>query len=91
MPYDGDLIDDAFLMYRDCDGHGAQFGDEWTHSASADPSEISVFGAHRSSDGAETILVVNNSAGALTSPLTLTGIPNSGTAQVWQWTGGAIT
>ncbi len=91
LPTDGALVDDAFLMYRDYDGQGSKFGDTWIPSTSADQSQLAVYGAQRSSDGAYTILVLNKTNAPLTSPLTLTGIANSGTAQTWQWTGAAIT
>jgi hypothetical protein len=91
MPYDGSLIDDAFLIYRNYDGQHSQFGDTWIHSASANESQLAVYGARRSSDGAYTIVVINKTASALTSSLTLTGITSPGPAQTWQWSGAAIT
>ncbi len=87
---DGDLIPYAFRIYRDYDGHGARFGDTWVRSVSANQSRLAVYGARRSGDGAYTILVINKTARALTSPLALAGISPSGKAQVWRWTGGAI-
>jgi hypothetical protein len=91
MPYDGALVDDAFLMYRDYDGNHSRFGDTWIHSVSSNQSRLAVYGARRSGDGAYTILVLNKTASALTSPLTLTGIAGGAAAQTWRWTGGAIT
>jgi hypothetical protein len=90
MPYDGADIDDAFLMYRDYDGKGGRFGDTYLDSSSSDQSQLAVYGARRSSDGADTIMVINKTANALTSPLTLSG-GISGTVAAWQWAGGAIT
>jgi hypothetical protein len=90
MPYDGTLINDAFLIYRDYDGHGSQFGNTWVDSTSTNQNQLAVYGARRSSDGAYTILVLNKSSSALTSKLTLTGIASSGTARTWSWTGGSI-
>jgi hypothetical protein len=91
MPYDGNLVGDAFLMYRNYDGHHSQFGNTWIHSTSANQRQIAVYGTRRSSDGAYTILVLNKTSSALTSKLTLTGISSTGPAQTWSWTGGAIT
>ena len=90
MPNDGPLIDDAFRIYRDYNGHGAKFGNTWVRSTSANQAKLAVYGARRSSDGAYTILVINKTASALRSRLSLSGIPPSGKAQVWRWTGGAI-
>lgn len=91
MPYDGSLVNDAFLMFRDYDGKHSRFGDTYIHSVSANQSQVAVYGAHRSSDGAYTILVLDKTGSALSSRLTLTGIATSGVAQTWRWTGGSIT
>jgi hypothetical protein len=91
MPYDGSLVDDAFLMFRDYDGKHSRFGEQYIHSVSANQGQLAVYGAHRSSDGAYTILVLNKTGSALTSRLALTGIATAGVAQTWRWTGGSIT
>jgi hypothetical protein len=90
MPYDGSLVNDAFLMFRDYDGRHSRFGDTYIHSVGANQSQLAVYGARRSSDGAYTILVLNKTGSALTSPLTLTGITRSQVVKTWQWTGGSI-
>ena len=89
QPVDGDELDDAFLMYRDYDGHGSEFGDEWVDSTSADQAEISVYGARRSSDGVYTVMVINKSSQTLQSTLQLKG-GISGAVHAWQWDGGPI-
>jgi hypothetical protein len=91
LPIDGSLIGDAFLIYRDYDGHHSSFGDTWVRSTSSDQSRLAVYGALRSSDGAYTVLVINKTASALTSPLSLSGTGAGGAAQVWRWTGAGIT
>jgi hypothetical protein len=91
MGNDGPLIADAFRMYRNYDGHHSKFGNTWVRSTSANQGKLAVYGARRTGDGAYTILVVNKTAGALDSSLSLSGISPSGRAQVWRWTGGAIT
>jgi hypothetical protein len=88
--YDGPLVNDAFLMFRDYDGKHSRFGNTYIHSVSANQSQLAVYGAKRTSDGAYTILVLNKTASALTSRLTMTGITTAGVAQTWQWTGGSI-
>jgi hypothetical protein len=87
---DGADIEDAFLMFRNYDGQHHTFGDTYVQSSSADQSQLAVYAAQRSDDGAYTVLVVNKTAGALTSPLALSGVTLTGTPQAWQWTGGAI-
>jgi glycosyl hydrolase family 44 len=91
MPNDGGLIDDAFRIYRDYDGNGSKFGNTWVRSVSGDQGRLAVYAARRSGSGAYTILVINKTGGALQSPLSLSGVAPSGPAQVWRWTGGAIS
>lgn len=91
MGNDGDLIRYAFRIYRDYNGNHAKFGNTWVRSVSGNQSKLAVYGARRSGDGAYTILVINKTSGVLESPLNLSGISPSGNAQVWRWTGGAIT
>lgn len=91
LPDDGNLINDAFLVYRNYDGHHSQFGNIWIHSASANQGQLAVYGARRSTDGAYTILVLNKTSSTLISKLALTGIASVGTAQAWRWTGASIT
>jgi hypothetical protein len=90
MPNDGPLIDDAFRMFRNYNGAHGQFGNTWVQSTSSDSNQLAVYGAQRSSDGAYTVLVVNNAEEPLTSPLTLTGLTPAASAKAWQWTGGSI-
>ena len=90
MSYDGSEITDAFLMYRDYDGAGGKFGDTWIDATSANQSQVSVYAARRSSDGADTIMVINKSTASVTSPLTLSG-GISGSVSTWQWAGAGIS
>jgi hypothetical protein len=90
MPYDGSLVNDAFLMFRDYDGKHSHFGDSYVHSVSADQSQLAVYGARRSSDGAYTILVLNKTSSPLTSHLMLTGVAKTEVVQTWRWAGGSI-
>jgi hypothetical protein len=91
MGNDGNLIPYAFRIYRNYNGNGAKFGNTWIRSVSGNQSKLAVYGARRSGDGAYTILVINKTGGDLQSPLNLSGISPSGPAQVWRWTGGAIS
>jgi hypothetical protein len=83
-------IYDAFRIYRNYDGHHSKFGDMWVRSASGDQGRLAVYGAHRSSDGKYTILVINKTATALTSKLSLASFEPGSNAQAWRWTGGSI-
>jgi hypothetical protein len=90
MPNDGDKIFDAFRMFRNFNGKGGRFGDTWVRSTSGNQGQLAVYGAQRTGDGAYTILVLNKTSGALTSPLSLSGITVAGAAHVWRWTGSGI-
>src|SRR5206468_4510314 len=59
---------------------------------SANQSQVAVYGARRSSDGALTVVLVNKTDGQLTSPVSLAGFTSGPAAQVWRWTtpGGGI-
>lgn len=91
LPNDGPDIVDAYDMYRDYDGQGSRFGDTYVQSQSSDQSTLAVYGATRSSDASLTVMVINKSAQAVTSPLSLSGFQPAAAAQTWQWTGGSIT
>jgi hypothetical protein len=91
MPYDGDQIQYAFRMFRNYNGLHGTFGDEYINSTSANQQQLAVYGAHRSSDGAYTILVLNKTSSAMTAPLKLTGITASSPVLTWRWTNGPIT
>jgi hypothetical protein len=62
----------VWRMYRDYDGVGGAFGETSVSAVSADTAKLSVYAAKRSSDGALTIVVINKTAGALTSALAVT-------------------
>ena len=87
LPNDGDLIADAFKIYRNYDGHHSEFGNTWVSSVSSDQSRLSVYGAQRSSDGAYTVLVINKTTRALAGHLTLKGMNPPARAATWHWNG----
>jgi hypothetical protein len=83
---------DAFRLFRNYDGSGSKFGETYVQSDSANQSQLAVYGAQRSGDGALTLVVVNKSLGDLTSSVSVAGFAPAGTAHVWRWTsvGGGI-
>lgn len=84
---DGNLIGAAFRMYRDYDGHHSKFGNTWISSTSSNQSELAVYGAQRSTDGAFTVLVINKTASSLNGRLALKGLTAPAAAQTWRWNG----
>jgi hypothetical protein len=75
----------AFRIYRNYDGTGKGFGNIGVHALSADQDTLSVYAAQRSSDGALTIMVINKTAGALTSQVDLRGFTPRPKAAVYRY------
>ncbi len=61
----------AYETYRNYDGSGSKFGDISLASTSANQSELSVYGALRTSDNMVTLIVINKTYGDLTSTLSV--------------------
>jgi O-glycosyl hydrolase len=72
-------------MYRNYDGARSMFGDVSVRAASADQSQVSIYAAQRSSDGALTLMIVNKTATPLTSTLTLSNFAAAPAAQVYSY------
>lgn len=79
----------AFRMYLDYDGAGGTFGDVGVRAQSSDQDQLAIYGAERTLDGALTLMVVNKTASALTSAVTLAGFVPAATARVYHY--GAAT
>ena len=75
----------AFRMYLNYDSQGSRYGDTWINSTSSDQSQLAVYGAQRSSDGALTLMVINKTSNDLTSSLSLAGATPTGNAQVYNY------
>lgn len=81
----------AFRMYRDYDGAGSRYGDTWVRATSSDQSQLAVYAAQRTSDAAVTVMVVNKTGNALTSPVSLSGATYGSAAQVWSYSPADLT
>jgi hypothetical protein len=75
----------AFRMYRNYDGSGSAFGETSVHAASGDQDQLSIYAARRGSDGALTLIIINKTATALTSNLTLSNFSPAAWAQVHRY------
>jgi len=75
----------AFRMYRNYDGAGAGFGDVSTLATSTGQDSLSIYAAQRSADNALTIMVINKTAGALSSTVALSGFNPEPSAAVYQY------
>lgn len=81
----------AFRIYRNYDGSGNKFGDISVSAASADQSQLALYAAERSSDGALTLMIINKTGGALTGNVSLAGFTPAGTAQVFRYSAANLT
>ena len=89
-PASTDAVAYAFRIYRNYDGQGSAYGETWVSSTSGGASntgqgQLAIYGAQRSVDGALTLVVVNKTAGDLSSSIALAGFTPVGTAQVWRY------
>jgi hypothetical protein len=73
----------AYEIYRNYDGNGSKFGDTALASTSADQSQLSVYGALRSTDQAVTVVVINKTYGDLTASLSLANLTPNGAAKLY--------
>jgi len=74
-------------MYRNYDGNKSAFGDVSVAASGANPDNVGVFAAERTSDGALTVMVLNKYlTGTTPVTLNLSGFGAGGTAAVWQLT-----
>ena len=75
----------AFRMYRNYDGQGSRFGDTYLTSTSTDTTQLAIYGARRSTDGALTVMIINKTGSDLTSSVALTGFTPGSSAHMYQY------
>ena len=61
----------AFRMYRNYDGLGGAFGDVSVRASSTNQDQVAIYAARRSADQALTLMVINKTAQAYTSTISL--------------------
>jgi len=83
------LLAYPFLLYRNYDGKGGEYGDVWVKSTSSNQSEVSVYGAIRSKDKALTLVIVNKSANDITASVRLANFKDPGTCAEFFYYSGA--
>jgi hypothetical protein len=81
----------SFRIYRNYDGAGGQFGDTSVNSASTNQSQLSIYGALRSSDGALTVVAINKTTGAIQTSLSLANFDAASTAAVYTYSNANLT
>jgi hypothetical protein len=75
----------AFRMYRNYDGSGSKFGDVSIQAVSGDQSLLAIYAAQRTGDNALTLMIINKTGGALTSPVALSNFNPNSTAKVYRY------
>ena len=75
----------AFKIYRNYDGDHSKFGDMELASTSADQSQLSVYGALRTSDGRITVVVLNKTYSDLSATLSLANLTPRGKAKAFRY------
>lgn len=91
VPQPTDAVAYSFRLYRNYDGAGGQFGDSSVTSTSTDQSQLSVYGATRSGDGALTVIAINKTTGSIQTSLTLANFISTGTAKVFTYSNANLT
>jgi len=80
----------VFRMYLNYDGTGKAFGETSVSAVSADPAQVAVYAATRAADNALTLMVINKTAEALTSTLTISNFSPITTLRVYRYSAAAL-
>ncbi len=76
----------AIKMYRNVDGSNHGFGDISVSDIASDPDIVSSFAAIRTSDGAQTIMVINKSTKSPRFTMKIANCQAKGPMETWQLT-----
>jgi Glycoside hydrolase family 44/Bacterial Ig-like domain (group 3) len=90
VPKPTDPVAYSFRIFRNYDGAGGQFGDTSVNSTSTDQSQLSVYGALRSSDGALTVIAINKTTAAIATTLSLSNFNSNSTAAVYTYSNSSL-
>lgn len=74
----------AFKLYRNYDGQGGAFGETSVSAVSDNQDQLAIYAAQRS-DSALTLMVINKTAGELSSNIALNNFQPDSTVQLWQY------
>ncbi len=91
VPKPTDPVAYSFRLYRNFDGAGGQFGDTSVQSSSTDQSQLSTYGALRSSDGALTVVAINKTTDPIQTTLTVSNFNPTVTAAVYTYSNANLT
>src|SRR5277367_878591 len=91
VPQPTDAVAYSFRLYRNYDGAGGQFGDRSVTSTSSDQSQLSVYGAMRSSDGALTVIAINKTTSPIQTSLAIANFNSTATAKIYTYSNANMT
>ena len=77
----------AFRIFRNYDGSGGKFGNTSVIATSPDSSQLSIYAAQRSSDGALTLLIINKTSNSIDSLISIANFSLGNSAQVYEYSG----
>jgi len=86
-PAPTDPIAYAFRLYRNYDGVGGEFGQTSVQATSSNQGSLSIYAATRAKDGALTVVVLNKTAAAIQTRLTVSSFTNQGAASIYSYSG----
>src|SRR5277367_2130911 len=91
VPQPTDAVAYSFRLYRNYDGACGQFGDRSVTSTSSDQSQLSVYGAMRSSDGALTVIAINKTTSPIQTSLAIANFNSTATAKIYTYSNANMT
>ncbi len=89
-PAPTDPIAYSFRLFRNYDGRGAQFGDTSVQAASSNQGQLAIYGAERTADGVLTLVVINKTAAAIQTTLSLANFAGT-SASVYSYSGSNLS
>jgi len=75
----------AFRFFRNYDGKGSSFGDEYVACTTGNDSELSIHSSLRNRDGALLLIVINKIAADQTSDVSLSGFKPASSAELFEY------
>lgn len=90
-PAPTDPISYAFRLYRNYDGKGSAFGGASVEASSSNQGQMSIYAATRATDGALTLVVLNKTATAIDTKLSILNFKSAGSAAMYSYSAANLT
>lgn len=81
----------VYMLYLNYDGNKSMFGKIAVQSSSDNTSQLSIYAAQRSNDGALTMMIINKTGNDLSTNLNLHNFSSGASAQVYTYSGSNLT